>query len=1498
MPAPWKTAALSDPGCNRFAVAWILSAVCAAWLFFISSDANAAKTAPPGLDSVGGVQWGDNIDRALTRAVAEHQPVIALFSTPGCGWCKRLKSEVFPDPEVAALLGHFVRVEVDVIQNPAAAQRYQVSGVPAIRILSADGQIAASADGFMPGAEFQRLLKSALNSGFLAKVDATFAALPRMLDEGAVPAERWPEIMLALGDKAKRRDLHERILKLKPFPRRELVALLENPRLAVRLGAMEVLEEIAGDTFGFDPWIASADSAQNADAAAKWKAWAGEAQAGAAQAYAALTGEQVRAYVRDIVSENRERSVRAMRMLEHGGAAAIDALGDFLKQNPQLPDGAKSRLREVQYALSAPALSGTDPSGLAHQLVFGNLDTRLKAIGALHAGGRQSVAILRDFLDDRDPMVREAVVDALVAAGRRDGLPLLAAHLEREKDVNVVEAVLRGLGRMHSKRGLGILTSYLSNPNEDLAIVALESIAKLKATPGDELGKCLDDPRWRVRVAALDTAAALHDAALAGKIESLLNDKDEFVRSSAVKALADLAAHDSAPKLEQAFLREDNLKAPVAHAFAKMSLPIPKSFGPALQGREPDALLAVLEALADSGTSGIDLASQFARHENKDVACTAIRLVAKHGMEDEKNQALIAEVLRGGDREKQLAALESLRIERATMEFYRSRNAPASAAPGGGSAVDKLLDAFTGGDAGASKKQEAAPAPSSDDVLNAFLGGDGKAAPAGGAQRGLAGLFAAMESLLGSSRDGDVKFQAAIQLCRAGNGAAVKFLAADFASRTGAQRRAIAQGLEEVASEEAVPLLRELLRDASDEVRAPAAAACLENAAKPAFIDALFEELLRADAKLQPQEIYRYNLLSAARKHAASTAIAKWAHRILSEQKDAALQAFGLVLIETCWKSGDTKIVRKFFDSSNVWLRRAAFHALGKHDPEAFAAEMARVAGDSSEYVRMVVPDVLLSERSAWLHYFDETRFERDQNWWTSTSTRRHALSDAAIETLRKLTDDRSDNVRAEAFFCLLSGRETVDLARFVDTLNSFADRKAIADRVGQYLAENYKSLGQNFRVLLPFFEESDRNEERFEEIRAHFGDDAEPAAEKPNYVARARQTEPLPASFLDAPQAGAASADGRVKVVYFFSPGCTDCERAERMLAELKQSFPLLDLDKRDIRQIDAMRLNEALCERFHVPDGVRLVTPAIFASTGYLIRNDIAFDRLGDLLTRSSGAGDQWMSMPAESLARAASSISGRYAAMSVGVVSLAGLLDGINPCAFATIIFFISYLQVARRSPRQIAQVGLAFIAGVFLAYFLLGLGLVEIVSRLRVLRGASVVLNWALAAFALVLMVLSIRDGVLCLRGQLAETTLQLPQFLKTRIHGVIRQGARHSRFVIAAFLSGLAIACLELACTGQVYAPTILFMLQSGRASATAYLLLYNLAFIVPLFAIFAFAYLGLKSDALIRIQKKHTALVKFATALLFFVLLLLLVLGNKISPDVWMSGAGSTLRQP
>ena len=356
-----------------------------------------------------------------------------------------------------------------------------------------------------------------------------------------------------------------------------------------------------------------------------------------------------------------------------------------------------------------------------------------------------------------------------------------------------------------------------------------------------------------------------------------------------------------------------------------------------------------------------------------------------------------------------------------------------------------------------------------------------------------------------------------------------------------------------------------------------------------------------------------------------------------------------------------------------------------------------------------------------------------------------------------------------------------------------------------------------------------------------------------------------------------------RLLVIVFDKPGCKECEKVGRYLEDMKQDFPLMEIDHRTITDQRDLLVNQALCDRLQVYGAGK--APSVFTQAGGLVAPETQPEAIADLLQSTMEMADDpsWSEFGTEEIQLAQEHVDETFSDMTLGIVLAAGLLDGVNPCAFATIIFFLSYLQIARRSPREILMVGVAFISAVFIAYFSIGVvfhGLVEWLNAQEGFQWAKVAMTYVFAGFALLVAILSLRDGIRAKRGRLDEMTLQLPSFLKKRIRGVIRKGAKSRSFVIAAFGSGIVISFLELACTGQVYAP-IVFKIQQGSMDAVQYLLYYNLAFITPLIIIFILAYKGMTSNALINFQSKHTATVKFATAILFVLLALIILFGDQ-----------------
>ncbi|MBW2057710.1 MAG: hypothetical protein JRH07_10480 [Deltaproteobacteria bacterium] len=355
------------------------------------------------------------------------------------------------------------------------------------------------------------------------------------------------------------------------------------------------------------------------------------------------------------------------------------------------------------------------------------------------------------------------------------------------------------------------------------------------------------------------------------------------------------------------------------------------------------------------------------------------------------------------------------------------------------------------------------------------------------------------------------------------------------------------------------------------------------------------------------------------------------------------------------------------------------------------------------------------------------------------------------------------------------------------------------------------------------------------------------------------------------------------VYLIYFYRRGCAECRRVDSLIRYLKEVHPGLVVREVDIETDQGTLLNESMSERVGVPEASRLVAPSVFFARDALVGEKIGRTAMEDLIEKYQGlqpAVPPWGLVDGEK-DEAVLRITARFKSFGLVTVMAAGLIDGVNPCAFAALILFVSYLAFVGRERREILLVGLAYSLAVFGTYFLIGLGFLRIIRSVSVLPTAGRLLYLGVIGLAFVFALLSLYDYLLCRKGRASEMVLQMPAFLKSRVRAVIRQKVRVSRYVLAAVVTGFLVSVLELACTGQVYLPTILFVSRAGelRSNAAVYLALYNVMFIIPLLAVFCLVYSGTGSERLSALFERHVSWVKLATSLVFFALVGVLSLG-------------------
>ncbi len=349
-----------------------------------------------------------------------------------------------------------------------------------------------------------------------------------------------------------------------------------------------------------------------------------------------------------------------------------------------------------------------------------------------------------------------------------------------------------------------------------------------------------------------------------------------------------------------------------------------------------------------------------------------------------------------------------------------------------------------------------------------------------------------------------------------------------------------------------------------------------------------------------------------------------------------------------------------------------------------------------------------------------------------------------------------------------------------------------------------------------------------------------------------------------------------KIYIAYFYKIGCKHCQRAYYDLSQLQKKHKNLIIKEFDINNKYSIELNEALCEIFNVPVKKRQSSPMIFIGDKFLVGDNVRYDKMDSIIKNAKPTSPPWEKAK-PLLEKSGEKISDRFRTFGFFTIIFAGLLDGVNPCAFATIIFLISYLTLLGKKGKQLILIGAIYTFAVFITYFLigiLGLHILEFIRNLKVVGILFKIIYLITGLLVLIFSFLSFYDFYIYKKGKTADMKLQLPIKIKQQIHKYIREKSKMHNFVIASFLIGFLVSINELFCTGQVYLPTLIYMsnITGYKLKAYLYLVIYNLLFILPLIIIFITAYWGISSKIMANLTKRHLGKIKILMGIFFLVL--------------------------
>jgi hypothetical protein len=224
-------------------------------------------------------------------------------------------------------------------------------------------------------------------------------------------------------------------------------------------------------------------------------------------------------------------------------------------------------------------------------------------------------------------------------------------------------------------------------------------------------------------------------------------------------------------------------------------------------------------------------------------------------------------------------------------------------------------------------------------------------------------------------------------------------------------------------------------------------------------------------------------------------------------------------------------------------------------------------------------------------------------------------------------------------------------------------------------------------------------------------------------------------------------------------------------------------------------------------------------------------------------------------------------RFARFTFWAIIVAALIDSVNPCSIASLIFLLSFLAAQKRKRSDILKIGLLFTATVFFTYLMFGVGAFKAIAYLQRFYWVKLFIKWSAVACAGILGIISFVDAFRYKKsGDTKDIKIQLPKKVKLLIHKVITKNLTGKRLIVGTIIAGFLVTVLDAICTVEVYLPVLVLMAQSSdgelKLTGWLYLILYNLIFVTPLLIVMIAAYYGLTWNRLAKMTQRNLTLVK------------------------------------
>ncbi len=374
-----------------------------------------------------------------------------------------------------------------------------------------------------------------------------------------------------------------------------------------------------------------------------------------------------------------------------------------------------------------------------------------------------------------------------------------------------------------------------------------------------------------------------------------------------------------------------------------------------------------------------------------------------------------------------------------------------------------------------------------------------------------------------------------------------------------------------------------------------------------------------------------------------------------------------------------------------------------------------------------------------------------------------------------------------------------------------------------------------------------------------------------------------------------------KIRVIYFYADDCPNCIKVKPFIETIKEKYKdKIEFLEYNVKEKEECRqLFYQFLSAYNLSDENAKI-PLIFAGNDYFLgvsdieknldakiaekiakKEDLKFDchkfledwakNGGIIIGGSTGTGVCSVTQKDDSCSigtdpgQTPDNGNNKKQAISIGLIITTAAIDSINPCAVAVLLFLIAVLISLKATRRRMLAVGLVYIFGVFISYYLGGIGIMKAITHFDIARQ----INLFAAAIVIIAAFISVKEGLYPDSKQI----LVIPEKTKKIFTDLMQKGT-----FPAVFAAGILVSAFELPCTGQVYLGILSLMSQeSMKVQGYLYLFIYNIIFVLPLVLILIAAAWGLDIEKLQNLRKGTRKSVKILIGIIMFILGLWLI---------------------